>query len=218
MILTGPEIRRQVVVNRHRPDEGIVVDPFDSSLVGPNSVDLRLGRSLLVYENVVKSRFLAKPAGRSPISWEKENRPDDPVNPSSESSILDMRRDNLTRKLDIEDYGIVLRPGILYLGTTVERIGSNEFVPIVEGRSSVGRLGIHVHVTAGFCDIGFFGQITLEIHVVHPVRVYAGTPICQAYFLTPSGSIELYNGRYQNQDGPVSSRLHCVSNPNLVHD
>lgn len=208
MILTGPEIRRQIVINRHRVDEGIVVEPYEDSLVGPNSVDLRLGKAMLVYEDLVEWRPSPKP-GAGLLSWEKWIRPDDPINPLGRS-VLDMRRDNPTRELDISDDGIVLRPGILYLGTTVERIGSNEFVPIVEGRSSVGRLGIHVHVTAGFCETGFFGQITLEIHVVHPVRVYAGAPICQAYFLTPSGSIELYKGRYQDQVGPVASRFSHV--------
>ncbi len=121
---------------------------------------------------------------------------------------LDMNRENKTIPLEIPETGIILLPNILYLGCTVECIGSNSFVPIVEGRSSVGRLGIHVHVTAGFCDLGFKGSITLEIHVIHPVRIYPNVPICQAYFLKPEGAIELYKGRYRDQLGPVPSRGH----------
>lgn len=218
MILTGPEIRARVAEGQSYDekknvykDMGIVVgegtrgdlctsmdqihiSPYDPNLVGPNSVDLRLGNKLLVYEGVVK-RF------------DEGGTLDHPVY-TDHSYKLDMEKKNKTFELPIPKEGIILRPGILYLGTTIECIGSNIVVPIVEGRSSVGRLGLHVHVTAGFCDLGFKGQITLEIHVIHPIRVYAGIPICQAYFLTPRGKIELYKGRYRDQTtGPVASRI-----------
>jgi dCTP deaminase len=137
------------------------------------------------------------------------------------ANILDMRKGNTTYELEIPEEGLILWPGILYLGRTIECIGSNKFVPIVEGRSSVGRLGIHVHVTAGFCDVGFKGTITLEIHVIHPVRVYPNIPICQAYFLKPEGKIELYKGRYQNQEDPTPSRFQMPkeqSNKNVYAD
>lgn len=184
----------------------IHIDPYDPALVGPNSVDLRLGDRLLVYEGVVK-RFR-----RDALSPTEPPPEENPVYAEGGPQPLDMRKENPTFELPIPENGIVLRPGILYLGTTIECIGSNAFVPIVEGRSSIGRLGLHVHVTAGFCDLGFKGQITLEIHVIHPIRVYAGIPICQAYFLTPEGAIELYKGRYQDQEnGPVASRIH-ISN------
>lgn len=210
MILTGPEIRARVETGIACVETGvrksafiedlvttmdeIHIDPYDPKLVGPNSVDLRLGDKLLVYENVVG--FNGHPGSGTPV-YRKEDV----------AICLDMRKDNPCRELEIPEDGILLIPGILYLGTTIECIGSNQFVPIVEGRSSVGRLGLHVHVTAGFCDIGFKGQITLEIHVIHPIRVYAGVPICQAYFLKPLGAIELYKGRYRDQIGPVPSRI-----------
>jgi len=210
MILTGPEIRARVTAGLEDVKDGVRkafdkdlvttmdevhIDPYDPELVGPNSVDLRLGDKLLVYENAVR-RF-----------DEGSGSPEHPVYARSGSEPLDMRKENPAFELPIPETGIILRPGILYLGTTIECIGSNLFVPIVEGRSSIGRLGLHVHVTAGFCDLGFKGQITLEIHVIHPIRVYAGTPICQAYFLKPMGAIELYKGRYRDQVGPVASRL-----------
>ena len=118
-----------------------------------------------------------------------------------------MRAENRTETLTIPEDGLMLYPGVLYLGRTIECIGSNCFVPIVEGRSSVGRLGISVHVTAGFCDLGFKGTITLEMHVIHPVKIYPNVPICQAYFLKPEGAIELYKGRYQGQVEPTASRF-----------
>lgn len=189
MILTGPEIRKQVASG------GITVSPHDPKLVGPNSVDLRLSNDLLVYEGAVK-RFKDGSGAR-----------DNPVYEGPHDRPLDMRKENETFRLDVPIDGLVLRPGILYLGRTIETIGSDKFVPIVEGRSSVGRLGIHVHVTAGFCDIGFRGTITLEIHCIHPVRIYPNVPICQAYFLSPQGEIELYKGRYQGQVEPTASRF-----------
>jgi len=191
MIITGPEIRRQVDIGVKGgcPMDWIDVSPYDESLVGPNSIDLRLHEDLLVY-----------PAGHATICKQKpwEIR----------EHVIDMHSDDHECiKYKIDNYGIVLEPGVLYLGRTIETIGSNSFVPIVEGRSSVGRLGIHVHVTAGFCDIGFRGTITLEIHVVHRVRIYKDSPICQAYFLKPHGAIELYKGRYSGQVDPTPSRF-----------
>ena len=208
MILTGPAIRAAVWTGKklHGQDKTAVatrenvgkydsmdyvhIEPYDAELVGPNSIDLRLGNKLLAYEGVVK-KF---DEGSWPVS--ADNR-----------EPLDMRKENPTFELEIPEDGLVLRPGILYLGRTIECIGSNKFVPIVEGRSSVGRLGIHVHVTAGFCDVGFKGTITLEMHCIHPVRIYPGVPICQAYFLRPEGEIELYQGRYQGQSEPTASRF-----------
>lgn len=180
MILTGPEINSQIF------SDGIHVDPYDPKLVGPNSIDLRLGNKLLVYKNVARDFGFGF---------------------TSIPGILDMKKENQTVEFEIPEEGYALKPGVLYLGRTIETIGSEKFVPIVEGRSSVGRLGIHVHVTAGFCDIGFKGTITLEIHVVHPVIIYPNLPICQAYFLSPMGAIELYKGRYQGQVEPTASRF-----------
>ncbi len=228
MILTGPRIRENVETGKElhgKPLEiysirgkyvhptkivdmmdHIHVDPYDPELVGPNSIDLRLGDSLLVYESGMSNHIeqeCERKAGNLG-AWNRVPRP------------LDMRAENPTKELGIPEEGIVLHPGVLYLGRTIECIGSNSFVPIVEGRSSVGRLGIHVHVTAGFCDLGFKGTITLEIHVIHPVRIYAGVAICQAYFLKPEGAIELYKGRYQGQVDPTASRFSQDKNPPKV--
>jgi len=193
----------------------IDVEPYDESLVGPNSIDLRLGSELLVYEDGYnRHRFMNSERGyiRSGQKTAKTMIDGEPgysfvFDAISANSILDLKAENKTHALAIPEDGLILWPGILYLGRTIEVIGSNSFVPIVEGRSSVGRLGVHVHVTAGFCDLGFRGSITLEIHALHPIRIYPSLPICQAYFLEPRGEIELYKGRYQGQVEPTASRF-----------
>jgi dCTP deaminase len=98
--------------------------------------------------------------------------------------------------------------GALELGSTAERVGSNSFVPSLEGRSSVGRLGLHVHATAGFVDLGFEGVLTLEITVVHPLRVYAGMKIAKVAFHEVTGDRDVtYSGKYQGATGPQASFL-----------
>ncbi|MBX6379500.1 MAG: dCTP deaminase, partial [Thermoflavifilum aggregans] len=86
------------------------------------------------------------------------------------------------------------QPGILYLGVTQEYTETHAFVPFLEGKSSTGRLGIHIHATAGKGDVGFCNTWTLEISVVQPVRVYAGMPIGQLIYFPVDGEvINTYN-------------------------
>jgi len=114
--------------------------------------------------------------------------------------VLDMKKPNETRRIIIPEEGMILVPGTLYLARTVERTATDVFVPMLEGRSSVGRLGIFIHVTAGFGDIGFNGTWTLEIQVIHPVRVYPWTEIGQIYFHTIEGEFKKYSSKkYQGQ-------------------
>ena len=121
---------------------------------------------------------------------------------------LDMKSPPAVIQSVIPPDGFVLLPGKLYLGLTVERAGSHLFVPCIEGRSSVARLGIQVHMTAGFGDLGFVNRWTLEMTAVHPVRIYAGARICQIYFDTPRGSLSLYHGKYKDPSTePVPSRM-----------
>lgn len=123
-------------------------------------------------------------------------------------AVLDAKQENRVEKLTIPEEGIVLYPGRLYLARTMERTSTATYVPMLEGRSSVGRLGIFVHATAGFGDLGFNGNWTLEISVVQPVRIYAGMEICQIYFLRPDGAINmLYQGKYQGQTDVVASKM-----------
>ncbi len=133
--------------------------------------------------------------------------------------ILDMKcryDDTNTQIRKIPEEGFVMLPGVLYLGRTMERTETYGFVPMLEGRSSVGRLGIFVHATAGFGDNGFKGYWTLELSCVQPVRIYAGVEIAQVYFHTieesPNfGAHDLQtiyiHGKYQDNDGIQPSML-----------
>jgi len=112
---------------------------------------------------------------------------------------LDMKKENTASKLVIPEEGLLLEPNKLYLGRTLEYTATLSHVPMLEGRSSVGRLGMFIHVTAGFGDVGFSGFWTLEIFVIQPLRIYPNVEICQIYYHSIDGNFELYkSGKYQN--------------------
>lgn len=194
-ILTGPLIR-QIVHRTKAAYESdydpilpiIDITPFDPERVGPNSYDLTLSPDLLMYWN----------------EYEKGHRSCD---------ILDMKTINKVEALTIPPEGIVLQPGTLYLGSTVEKTACAGVVPYIDGRSSVGRLGLFLHVTAGAGDDGFGMGVpggcswTLEMCVVQPLRIYAGIRVAQIRFHTIQGDRMPYKGRYRTQDGPQPSKL-----------
>jgi dCTP deaminase len=102
---------------------------------------------------------------------------------------LDANKYNLTREIKIPKEGIVLNPQTLYLGVTKEYTECHKHVPFLEGKSSIGRLGINIHATAGKGDVGFCNTWTMEISVIHPVRVYAGMRIGQLIFFEVAGEV-----------------------------
>ncbi len=122
--------------------------------------------------------------------------------------VLDCRSNNETLEADISPNGFILHPGRIYLGHTVEVMGSDYYVPIIRGRSSIARLGLFIHVTADIIDIGSHNQWTLQLHAVQPIRVYAGMLVGQVTFWKPEGEIELYRGKYQGSRGPFGSLIH----------
>ena len=131
-----------------------------------------------------------------------------------EEVVLDMRQSNRVRRISIPSEGLVLSPNQLYLGRTAEYTETHNLVPMIEGRSSVGRLGLFVHVTAGFGDVGFKGYWTLEMFAVQPVRIYAGIPICQIFYHQIDGVISEYaSDKYQNADDIQPSLLYKELNP-----
>lgn len=160
----------------------IHIEPYNLSQLGPNSYDVKLGNTLKTYNNVLVNGEM----------------------------ILDVKTNNSTTSINIPEEGLVLRPGILYLGTTLEAIGSDHYVPMYEGRSSMARLGIQSHISAGFGDVGFKSKWTLEITVIHPVRIYPEMKIGQIYFHTINQSSNIksnrYNGKYKYQNDPQQSR------------
>ncbi len=124
------------------------------------------------------------------------------------NKVLDVKKENPTRTFSIPVDGIILQPDTLYLGHTQEVMGSHNYVPIMRGRSSVGRIGVFINITADLIDIGSINQWTLQIHAVQPVRVYPGMLIGQVTFWKVDGDITLYSGKYQGSKGPMASQIH----------
>jgi len=168
MILSGKEIKA-------RMGKDIIIDPFYEERLNPNSYNLALDKTLLIY---------SEPA-------------------------LDMKARNPTQRLVIPSKGLILEPNRLYLGRTEEYTETQNLVPMLEGRSSIGRLGLFVHVTAGFGDVGFKGYWTLEIFCIQPVKIYAGVQVCQIYYHTLEGEYETYSSsKYQGNKGIQPSLLY----------
>jgi dCTP deaminase len=131
-----------------------------------------------------------------------------------EEVVLDMKKPNRTRRMVIPEEGLVLSPNQLYLGRTVEMTETHNLVPMIEGRSSIGRLGLFVHVTAGFGDVGFRGYWTLEMFAVQPVKIYPGVEICQIFYHQLTGDIREYvSDKYQNNHDIQPSLLYKELNP-----
>lgn len=122
---------------------------------------------------------------------------------------LDMKKENTASEIIIPEEGLLLETGKLYLGRTVEHTRTENLVPMLEGRSSIGRLGLFIHVTAGFGDVGFSGFWTLEIFCVQPIRIYPNVEICQVYYHDILGEYENYkSGKYQDNNGIQISMLY----------
>jgi dCTP deaminase len=169
--------------------ERIVIDPFDASLIQPSSVDVRVDNRFRVFQN---SRY----------------------------PYIDVRQpmEDLTELVEVEgDEPFILHPGEFVLGQTLERVTlPNDLVARLEGKSSLGRLGLLIHSTAGFVDSGFSGNLTLELSNVAnlPITIYHGMPIGQLSFMRmdapvdrPYGSAET-GSKYQGQTEPTASRFY----------
>lgn len=130
-----------------------------------------------------------------------------------EDDILDAKKHNKILKFEIPDEGYLLLPTKLYLGVTEEYTETRKYVPFLEGKSSIGRLGIDIHSTAGKGDVGFCNTWTLEISVKQPVRVYQGMPIGQLIYFEVDGEVQTpYNkkqsAKYNDRtDSPVESMM-----------
>ncbi len=130
-----------------------------------------------------------------------------------EDAALDARKHNKVIESEIGPEGFLMHPGMLYLGVTEEYTETHHTVPFLEGKSSIGRLGIDIHATAGKGDVGFCNYWTLELSCVQPVRIYAGMPIGQLiYFMVEGEIIRSYaskkDAKYnQRNPRPVESMM-----------
>jgi dCTP deaminase len=167
----------------------IVFDPFDPAMIQPSSVDVRVDNKFRVFHNA-----------RRPY--------------------IDVREpmDDLTELVTVDDdRPFILHPGEFVLGQTLERVSlPRDIVGRLEGKSSLGRLGLLIHSTAGFCDAGFEGNLTLELSNVAtlPITIYHGMPIGQISFMRMDAAVERPYGtaeagsKYQGQAEPTASRYH----------
>jgi dCTP deaminase len=160
----------------------ISISDYSDDRLNPNSYNLRLDRHILK----------VKPNAHSGIY---------------RTDYIDLKIKQEVEPLTISNEGLILYPGELYLANTIEETETKTFVPCIEGRSSLARVGLSVHVTAGFGDVGFKGKWTLEITVVKPVRVYYGIDICQIYYFDIKGLYKKYEGKYQNNKGVMASLI-----------
>ncbi len=136
-----------------------------------------------------------------------------------EEVVLDLRKANRVRRLTIPPEGLVLNAHQLYLGRTVEMTETHNLVPMIEGRSSLARLGLFVHVTAGFGDVGFCGYWTLEMFAVQPIRIYAGVSICQIFYHEVTGEVTEYSSdKYQHNRDIQPSLMFKELNPDGEDD
>jgi len=170
MILAGTEIGKEVEAGN------IVIDPYEPKHLNPASIDLTLGREVAVYEDAV---YLDDP---------NQVRPDGTGIRVFGTRVIDVREPPRVRKFKMTGQGWVVNPGVAYLMHTAERVTTDKYVPIVDGKSSLGRLFLSVHQTAGFGDPGYNGQYTLEVTSLFPVRLYPGMRICQMRFHTILGT------------------------------
>ena len=167
----------------------IVIEPFDESLIQPSSIDVRISNLFRVFRNHT-------------------------------SGVIDVKRDmtSLTELIEMPEDGsepFMLHPGEFALGSTLERIAlPDDLVARIEGKSSLGRLGLLIHSTAGFIDAGWDGHITLELANVAslPITLYPGMKIGQVSFMhmtTPADNPYgkgASGSKYQGQRGPTPSR------------
>jgi deoxycytidine triphosphate deaminase len=123
------------------------------------------------------------------------------------SDLLDSAIENEFEEVIIPKEGYILEPNKLYLGHTIEEMGSDYFAPIMQARSSVGRLGLYIYLNSGLGDIGFKKQWTLELQSIHRLKIYPGMKVGQMLFWKPLGKITLYDGKYKNSVGPETSQI-----------
>ncbi len=116
-----------------------------------------------------------------------------------EEVVLDAASPNRYRRIEIPAEGLTLQPNQLYLGRTVEYTETHGLVPMIQGRSSLGRLGLFINPGGSLGDAGYCGTWTLEMHCVQPVRIYAGMEVCQIFYLQLEGKCEAYcSEKYQH--------------------
>lgn len=195
MLLSGSEIKKEIL-NGH-----ININPFHEEKIQPNSIDLTLAPTFAYYglaEEFIKigqlnEQIRFEDYGLSSI-YDPE---DDCVNYHRFVGVLDTRGYNKLITETIPEEGIILFPRVLYLFKTNEVIWSDKYVAEVSGKSTLARLGISVHKTAGYANVGHEFAWVLEVEVTHPIRIYKDMEIAAMYFHEVKGDLSVkYTGKH----------------------
>lgn len=203
-ILTGSEILKQIRENH------IKIGEFDESRIQPNSYDMTLNNKISYYKlndgytEVMtfdhNRPFTLYGQGELIYSYEKWTGILPDVACSTSIPYLDSRKENSMFTEEIPEDGFLMLPRILYLVETRESVWSDKYVVEISGTSSLARLGVTVHKTAGYANIGHNFKWILEVEVTHPIKMYPGMKIGQMYFHTVEGDTNLqYNGKYSDK-------------------
>ena len=123
-----------------------------------------------------------------------------------DEEIIDLKKEYKTKKIIIPEEGLVLEPNKLYVGRTVEYTETYNLVPMIDGRSGLGRIGLFTNTSAGFGDVGYKGKWSLQLSCIHPIKIYPGIKIAQIYYQEITGDVTEYNGKYQNTNDVTSSK------------
>ena len=233
MLLTGNKIKEEYKKGK------ILLEPYNESQINPNSYNITLNKTLKFYKDMkiltdeegnnyladingrgLNSKFKSYKDMKTLTNEEGDNYLVDINNGKGlnykvngiDTFYIDPKKPMKTYELEIPENGLIIPPNELILGSTNEKAGSDYFVPMYEGRSSTGRLGLASHITAGFGDIGFKSNWTLEILTIYPIKLYRDMEIGQVCFLEISNGenndIILYNGKYKNQDVAKESQIY----------
>jgi len=205
MILTDISIKNAVISG----DIGIT--PYDENKVNANSYDVSIGNYLVVYG---KRKGWVKQLYYDVVSFFRTVNPIERIELPNVSNPLDCRHKTETVTIPIPLEGITLVPGVGYLANTREYTQNPHYIPVIYGKSSLGRNFLLVHFTAGFGDVGFNGNWTLELGVMHPLIIYPDMKIGQIVYFEPSGAVSSSyavrpSSKYVEQtDAPVASKFH----------
>lgn len=167
---------------------------------------------MILSGNEIKKQFLDQKIKISPFDKAKAttNSYDLALGPTLlryKSEIIDPKVEQEYEIFNIPKEGYLMQKGEFLLGSSLEKIGSDHFVPLIHAKSGTARMGLFVHVTADLIDIGSYGNSTFQLFAALPIKLYAGMNIAQVTFWKPLGKIKTYNGKYQNSEGPQASKI-----------
>ncbi|MBR1648436.1 MAG: dCTP deaminase [Alphaproteobacteria bacterium] len=161
-----------------------------------------------IREEVLNNKIVIKPFREQAITTNSYDLTLGDKLVSYTDEIIDPKIEPKTQTIIIPDEGYEMKRGEFILGCSNEFVGSDFYVPIVHAKSSIARLGLFIHITSGLFDIGCKCNVTFHLYATMPIKLYKNMPIAQITFWKTTGDIKLYHGKYQNDLGPVASRIY----------